>query len=295
MSGDAPQAAEVWTVKRILDWTTKYLKESGSETPRLDAEILLAHARGCPRIQLYVQYLEAMTDPQRAVMRELVRRRAQHEPVAYLVGHREFFGLDFQTNSAVLIPRPDTETLVLELIRIARVRANAHVLDLGTGSGCIAISTAKHLPDVSVTAIDISPEALAVARDNATRHAVADRIEFLEGDLFKPLSGSNRQFDVIASNPPYVAEGEMETLAADVRQHEPRLALAAGPRGLDVIERLIRDAGPYLRPEGWLLIEIAPEQKDDVSRQLQGQGFLDVEALRDAAGDDRVLRARKST
>lgn len=293
VSAETAPTGDVWTVARIIDWTTDHLKKSGSETPRLDAEILLAHARGCRRIQLYVQYHEALSDEQRKVMRDLVKRRAQHEPVAYLVGHREFFGLDFQTNSAVLIPRPETETLVLELIRLAQERPAPQLLDVGTGSGCIAIAAAKNLPASVVTAIDISSAALAVARANSERLAVAERVEFLEGDLFAPLVGSGRQFDVIASNPPYIPEGEMESLSDDVRLHEPRHALAAGPKGLDVIERLVRDAGTYLRPGGWLLIEIDPPQSAATCELLTGAGYREVGVLRDAAREDRVVKGRR--
>ena len=159
-----------WTVGKIIDWTTAHLRKHGSDSPRLEAEILLAHARRCPRIQLYVQYNELLTDDQRAVMRDLVRRRAQAEPVAYLVGRREFFALDFRVTPDVLIPRPETETLVLQLIAAVKSRPNPRILDVGTGSGCIAIAAAVNVPGALVTAIDISPRALDVARDNASRH-----------------------------------------------------------------------------------------------------------------------------
>ena len=294
VTGGIVPSGDVWTVARIIDWTTDHLKKSGSDTPRLDAEILLAHARGCRRIQLYVQYHEPLSDEQRAVMRDLVKRRAQHEPVAYLVGHREFFGLDFQTNSAVLIPRPETETLVLELIRLAQERPAPQLLDVGTGSGCIAIAAAKNLPASAVTAIDISPAALAVARDNAKRLEVADQIEFLEGDLFAPLLGLGRQFDIIASNPPYIPEAEMQTLSNDVRLHEPRQALAAGPQGLDVIARLVHDSGTYLRAGGWLLIEIDPPQSAVVCNMLTAAGYRDIGVLKDAAREERVVRGRRA-
>ena len=164
--------AEEWTVRRVLDWTTAHLKQHGSETPRLDAEILLAHARGCRRIELYTRFDEPLTDAQRAVMRDLAKRRAKSEPVAYLVGHREFFSLDLRVTPDVLIPRPDTETLVVELIDAARAVESPRILDLGTGSGCIAIAAAVNLPSARVTATDLSDAALAIARENAEKHAV---------------------------------------------------------------------------------------------------------------------------
>lgn len=290
------QAAEgAWTVGKIIDWTTGHLKKHGSESPRLEAEILLAHARGCPRIQLYVQYNELLTDDQRTVMRDLVKRRAQAEPVAYLVGHREFFALDFCVTPDVLIPRPETETLVLQLIAAAKSFPNARLLDIGTGSGCIAIAAAVNVPGASVTAVDISSRVLEVAKDNASRHAVAKRIRFLEGDLFAPLSSDDR-FDLIVSNPPYVADGEMETLPADIRRHEPALALKAGPQGLDVISRLIAEAPSRLAPGGSLLIEISPEQAPAVIGLFNASGKFEApRVIKDSGGLERVVLARRAS
>ena len=179
--------SDEWTVRRIIDWTTAHLKKHGSDTPRLETEILLAHARGCRRIELYTRFDEVLSEKERATMRDLVRRRAQSEPVAYLVGHREFFGLDFRVTPAVLIPRPDTETLVVELVDVAKPLAAPRILDIGTGSGCIAIAAAVNLPNAQITATDASEAALAVARENAANHKVVERIQFLSGDLFGPL------------------------------------------------------------------------------------------------------------
>lgn len=287
-------ADETWTVGKIIDWTTAHLRKHGSESPRLEAEILLAHARQCPRIQLYVQYNEPLTESQRAAMRDLVRRRAQAEPVAYLVGHREFFGLDFRVSPDVLIPRPETETLVLELIAAAKQVPNPQILDLGTGSGCIAIAAAVNLPAARVTAIDLSPQALAIARENAARHGVAERITFLEGDLFAPLAGDAR-FDVVASNPPYVADAEMETLPADVRLHEPPGALKAGKEGLDVITRLVRKAATHLAATGTLLIEIDPAQSGAVRTLFVETGaFESPRTIKDPSGNERVIVATRT-
>ncbi len=280
---------EAWTVGKIIDWTTAHLRKHGSDTPRLEAEILLAHARHCPRIQLYVQYNEPLSEEERGVMRDLVRRRAQSEPVAYLVGHREFFGLNFRVTPDVLIPRPETETLVLELITAAKQHPGARILDVGTGSGCIAVSAAVNVPDATVTAIDINPPALDVARENAARHGVAERIRFLEGDLFAPVKPAEL-FEVIVSNPPYVADGEMETLPADIRLHEPAIALRAGPQGLDVITRLIATASAHLTPGGMLLFEIAPEQAPAVHSLLErSRAFEPSRTIRDPFGTDRVI------
>lgn len=290
-----PSADAPWTVGRILDWTAQHLKKHGSESPRLEAEILLAHARKCPRIQLYVQYNEPLGDDERGVMRDLVKRRAASEPVAYLVGHREFFGLDFRVSPAVLVPRPETETLVLELVTAAKrhVSPTPRILDLCTGSGCIAVAAAVNLPNARFTAIDISASALELARENAARHGVSERIQFFEGDLFAPLP-AGEMFDFIVSNPPYVADAEMETLPPDVRLHEPQLALRAGPRGLDVIERLVAAAPDYLAPGGALLFEISPEQAATVTDLLHAAGsFARVAVIKDAAGKLRVAQARE--
>lgn len=309
MASSESNAGDVWTVRRILDWTTDHLRKQGSDTPRLDAEILLAHARGCPRIQLYVDYSEPLTDAERGVMRDLVRRRAQAEPVAYLVGKREFFGLDFRVTADVLIPRPETETLVLEVLTAARKRggesagdgeaargdaAPYRILELGTGSGCIAVSCAVHLPQAQVTAVDISPKALALARENAVRHGKGEAIRFLEGDLFAAL-GADERFDAIVSNPPYVASGEMATLPADVRLHEPHLALEAGPQGLDVVQRIIAGAPTHLVPGGALLLEISPEQAPAVVRLLaDAGGYEAARVVKDAGGLARVVATRWS-
>jgi release factor glutamine methyltransferase len=285
--------AEEWTVRRVLDWTTAHLKQHGSETPRLDAEILLAHARACRRIELYTRYDEPLTDIQRAVMRDLTQRRAKSEPVAYLVGHREFFSLDFRVTPDVLIPRPDTETLVVELLDAAKAVESPRILDLGTGSGCIAVAAAVNLRSERITATDVSEAALTIARQNAETHAVTDRIRFLHGDLFTPLP-DGEQFEVIASNAPYIAEGERETLQNDVRRYEPHAALFAGPTGTEILFRIIDGAAARLTPGGTLLLEVSPEQADAVRTRIEATGaYQDVRVVKDAAGLLRVVRARK--
>ncbi len=284
---------EVWTVKRILDWTTDYLARQGSAAPRLDSEILLAHARQCQRIELYTQYESRLTDGERAIMRDLVQRRAKAEPVAYLVGFREFFSLAFEVTPDVLIPRPETEMLVVNVLERAKGQTGLNVLDLGTGSGCIAVSIAANHPNMNVVAVDISPRALDVARRNSERHGVDDRIQFLEGDLFEPLT-SKRTFDFIVSNPPYVAEGDLGTLPEDVRLHEPHSALLAGGKGLDVLQRLIHQAPGFLNPSGWLLVEIASEQAQDVVSEFAATGFSGVECEKDLSGQIRCVRGRKT-
>ena len=279
-----------WTVRRILDWTIDHLRKNGSESPRLDAEILLAHARGCQRIELYTRYDEVMTDQQRAIMRDLVRRRAKAEPVAYLVGHREFFSLSFEVNSDVLIPRPETETLVLEAIEIANELKAARILEIGTGSGCIAVSIAKQCPGATIVTVDVSEAATSVARRNAQKHGVADRIEFRQGSVFDPI-GVDERFDMLVSNPPYVCSHEITELSADVRDHEPHLALDGGEDGLRYARTIIADGPAFLNPESVMLIEISPEQAGEVCECSQEVDDIDsCRALRDLSGTIRVMK-----
>lgn len=284
--------SDEWTVRRILDWTTAHLKKHGSDAPRLETEILLAHARGCRRIELYTRFDEVLSENERATMRDLVRRRAQSEPVAYLVGHREFFGLDFRVTPAVLIPRPDTETLVVELLDVAKPLAAPRILDLGTGSGCIAIAAAVNLPNAQIAATDASDAALAVARENAERHKVLDRVRFLSGDLFGALE-SNERFDIVASNPPYIAEHEKETLQNDVRKYEPHEALFSGPTGLEVLFRIVDQAHDHLNVGGSLMLEIAPEQAPAVVGRMEASGkYREIRVVKDLPGLARVVRAQ---
>jgi release factor glutamine methyltransferase len=283
---DAP-----WTVRRVLDWTIGYLKEHGSESARLDAEVLLAHARNCKRIQLYTDYDAVLPDDVRARMRELVKRRAAAEPVAYLVGHREFFSLDFEVTRDVLIPRPDTETLVVEALELLKPVAEPRVLEIGTGSGCIAVSLAVNRPEAQVIATDASPDALTAASRNVERHGVVEQIEFRKGDLFAPLK-EGEQFNLIVSNPPYVPTAEIDRLAADVREHEPRSALDGGTDGLDVIRRIVAGAAPYLAPGGWVVLECSPEQVTAVRELFGDAGFGEVHVRQDLAGRGRAVCAR---
>jgi release factor glutamine methyltransferase len=306
---------EPWTVGRLLQWTIEYLGNHGAENPRLDAEVLLAHARGTRRIDLYAAYGEVADEKTRAEFRELVRRRAAGTPVAYLVGHREFYSLEFEVTPDVLIPRPETEHLVVALLDHVKARgtrdrglgaggeavdspaptpqspAPLAIADVGTGSGIIAACAAKYLPQSRVTAIDISPAALAVAKRNAARHGVADRIEFVESDLFASVP-ADCQFDYVVSNPPYVTTAEMAELAKDVREHEPEVALNAGERGTDVIERLIEHAAKRLKRGGTMLIEVSPMIAAEVEQFIRHMPDLKPGlTIRDLAGHPRVVQA----
>lgn len=286
-----------WTVGRLLQWTADFLKKSGSSSSRLDAEVLLAEARGCQRIQLYTAFDEEPPEPIRSKFRELVKRRAAGEPVAYLVGRREFYSLAFEVTPDVLIPRPETEFVVIAVLdaikEIGPDNRPLHVADIGTGSGAIAVSVATHAPHCQITAIDVSPAAIAVAKQNATLHQVADRIEFVEGDLLAAVA-ADRRFDIIASNPPYVADHELSLMSPETREHEPRLALVAGPTGLEVITRLIDQAAERLNPLGRLIFEVSPMIESNARSILEKNGvFEEIKAIKDLAGLPRVLVARR--
>ncbi len=287
-----------WTVGKLLGWTADYLRQHGAENPRLDAEILLAEARACDRISLYMQFEEIPPDEQRARFRELVKQRAVGTPVAYLVGHREFFSLPFLVTPEVLIPRPETELLVIQLLDLAKALSPQdeplRVADVGTGSGIIAICAARHLSAAKVLALDISSAALRVARKNAQDLAVDSRIDFIAGDLLAPV-GDACKFHIIASNPPYVAAHEMGTLSRDVRDFEPHTALCAGERGTEVMEHLIPQAAVRLEPQGWLILEISPMIEQAVVELIARESSLQLgPRSKDLAGQPRVVTAQKT-
>jgi release factor glutamine methyltransferase len=288
--------SETWTIGRLLSWTADYLKQHGSDTPRLDAEVLLAAARGCQRIQLYTAFDEPADDKTRQTFRDWVRRRAEGMPVAYLVGYREFYSLRFRVTPEVLIPRPETELLVVRLLDLVKQRGSGDppptIADVGTGSGIIAVCAARHLADARVTAIDISAAAIDVARQNAADHGVADRIEWIVGDLLAAVS--DRRFDFIVSNPPYVSVAEFAELPATVRDFEPRQALLAGERGTEVIERLVPQAAERLAPGGWLLLEISPMIERAAVELLAAQPTLEPSpTIKDLSSLPRIVQAKK--
>jgi release factor glutamine methyltransferase len=285
-------SSEIWTLGRLLDWTTQYLKEKKAETPRLDAEVLLAHVAGCSRIQLYMRFDEPASDAVRGKYRELVKQRNEGCPVAYLVGYKEFYSLRFAVTPSVLIPRPETEILVMEAIRLAKPMTAPKILDIGTGSGAIAIALAKHLPSAKLTATDLSPEALAVARQNAHALSLADRLRFLNGNLFEPVPADER-FDLIVSNPPYIGDEEWDALPASVAKFEPKLALDGGAAGLEVIKKLLVEARAKLNPNGYLLIEIGAGQASAVTELFMAEpGWRTISVMPDHAGLPRVVRAQ---
>tara|TARA_R110002072_G_C7978996_1_gene536087 strand:+ start:103471 stop:104376 length:906 start_codon:yes stop_codon:yes gene_type:complete len=292
-TSESANTPEVWTVKKVLDWTIGHLKQHGCESARLDAEILLAHSRNCRRIQLYTEYDAPLTPEERATMRDLVRRRAAHEPVAYLVGFREFFGVEFDVEPGVLIPRPDTETLVLAALEAAKGLPSPRILDVCTGTACVPVAIAQNCAAAVLTAIELDNQAHQIARRNIEKHGLTDRITLLRGDLFSPLA-SDTSFDVITANPPYVTNEEMNTLPPDIRLHEPELALRGGVDGLDLMRRLIPEAAARLTGAGTLLLEIGSQQGDDVCRLFATTNqYEPAQVVKDLGGCTRVVWAKK--
>jgi release factor glutamine methyltransferase len=287
----ATAAPVVWTIRELLSWTTNYLSQKGIDSPRLDAQVLLAHVLKVPRIELIARSTDEPTAAERTAFRELVRRRVEGWPVAYLTGTKEFYLLSFRVSPAVLIPRPDTETLVLEAVSRAKAKPAARVLELGTGSGCIAVAIASGAPQAKVTAVDLSPDAAELARANASQLGVGERVRVVVGDLFSPVQ-NEAPFDLIVSNPPYIATAEIETLSADVKDHEPRLALDGGPDGLNFYRRIATAAGDRLAPGGTLLLEFGDGQAPAVTDLLTRAGWT-ATTKKDAAGRMRVAIATR--
>jgi release factor glutamine methyltransferase len=286
-------ATELWTIARLLDWTTRYLSGKEFETPRLDAEVLLSHALGCKRLELYTRHEDEPSEEQRAKFKDLVQQRVKGCPVAYLVGRKEFFSLEFEVSRDVLIPRPDTETVVDECLRLAKGMTAPAILDVGTGSGCLAAAVAKYHKTALATAVDVSAAALAVASRNAARHGVADRIRFLEGDLYAMLAPDER-FDFILSNPPYIPHGDIPALPVGVRDFEPHTALDGGPDGYAVFDRLIAGAPERLKPGAYLIVEIGSAQEEPARQRIEALGAFDLgKTIFDGSGHPRVLRAKR--
>jgi release factor glutamine methyltransferase len=276
--------SEIWTVLKVLQWTQGRFTERGLDTPRLDAEVLLAHVLGKDRVGLYTHFDQPLKPEELTAYRDLIKRRLANEPVAYLVGQREFRSLTLHVDARVLVPRPDTETLVEVALSLLPPGA-ARVVDVGTGSGAIALAlkAARSLDDVH--AVDRSDDALAVARDNGTRLSL--EVTWHSGDLLAPVRAL-APFDLIVSNPPYIATAELPSLQAEV-QREPRSALDGGPDGLLVIRRLITDSVPLLGPGGALALEVGDTQSAAVSSLLAAAKFTNITTTQDLAGIPRVV------
>jgi release factor glutamine methyltransferase len=274
-----------WTRMELVRWTADFFRQHGVPQARLDAELLLAHTLGATRMDLYLAFDQPLGEEERARYRELVRRRAKERvPVAYLTGQREFWSLAFKVTPDVLIPRPETETLV----RVALDLKPRRVLELGVGSGCVSAALARELPNVEIVGVDVSPSALELARENFAALGVLERIELVLADGIGDVAGG---FDLVLSNPPYVASAELATLAPEVR-HEPVLALDGGVDGLDLVRRLCLEAPARLERPGALALEVGAGQSGEVSELLRRSGAVGVETFKDLAGIPRVVLGR---
>ncbi len=277
-----------WTIRKLVVWTTAYFYEKGIEQPRLEAEVLLAHVLGHDRVYIYTNYDAPTRQDERNVFRQYIKRRVSGEPLAYITGSREFMSLNFRVSPAVLIPRPDTEVLVEAVIDRARNQEGIRILDVGTGSGAIAVSLAYYLPQAQLYATDISQDALDIARCNANKHRVT--VNFYQGDLLEPLHNHD-PFDYIVANLPYVTKEEYMQLDDGVRNFEPRQALLAPEDGLDIYRRLLLQAPKHLNPQGCLVFEIGSGQGKAACEMCAE--MYQVELLPDLGGRDRVIIARK--
>lgn len=280
--------SETWTVLKVLQWTTGYLQQAGVENGRLDGELLLAAALGLDRVGLYLNYDRPMAPAELEYFRGFVKRRARREPLQYILGTTEFWSLPFRVSPDVLIPRADTEILVEEALK--RAGGASTILDVGTGSGAIAVAMAHELPESQVVAVDCSPQALAVARDNAVLNGVDGRISFQEGDLFDLKSA---EYDLILSNPPYIPAADIPALMPEVRDHEPRSALVGGDDGLEAYRALARQAPALLKARGWLLVEVGIGQAEEVAALLKAAALTDISVRADYAGIPRVVGGQK--
>jgi release factor glutamine methyltransferase len=282
---------ETWTIRRVLRWTAEDFEARGLDSARLDAELLVAHALDLERVSLYLDMDRPLSAAELADIRALVKRRRMREPVAYILGHRDFYGRTFEVSPAVLVPRPDTETLVERALGRLGEAPVERVLDLCTGSGIIAVTLAAECPELQVDGTDASEEALEVARRNAERHGVADRVRWMQGDLFDAVPEGQR-YGLVTANPPYVAEADLDRLAPEITEWEPRLALAAGPDGLDVLRRMAAGLGRVLTPGGTVLVELGQGQAGAVSAAFESHGVTPVGVHRDLGGIERVIEAR---
>lgn len=284
----AMPATETWTVRRLIEWTTSFLDRKGIDSPRLSAEMLLGHVLSLRRIQLYTDHDRPLATDELTEFRDLVKRAGEHEPIQYLVGKAYFFNLELDVEPGVLIPRPDTETLVEEAIAHLKPVESPTVLDLCTGTGSVALAIAMQISTARVVAVDIADEAVALARRNVEKHGLGDRVEVVAGDLFAPVAGCT--FDAVVANPPYIATDQLVGLDRNVRDHEPMLALDGGPDGLDPHRRILAEADSFLEPGGLLALEIAFDQGENALALAQGfPSFTDRQIVRDLARRPRVL------
>src|SRR6186713_1149300 len=282
-------AEAAWSVARVLRWAADDLKKRGGDSPRLDAELLLCRALELDRVQLIVQHERPLSDEELAAFKALFVRRRAREPIAYILGAREFYGFEVRVDRRVLVPRPDSEVLVeVALERTGERDMYGRALDLCTGSGCIALAFGLRRRTWKVTGTDLSEDALALARTNATRLGVARNVRFVRGDLFHAVP-ARRRFELIVSNPPYIPSAEIAELMPEVRAFEPRLALDGGADGYQVLRRLVAEAPAHLTAGGVLACELGAGQSDRVAELFEQAGFTDVQRAQDLGGHERVV------
>lgn len=288
---------EAWTIQKLLNWVNRYLENKGVDSPRLSAELLLSYVLGLKRIELYTQFDKPVDKTQLDKLHDLVKRAGEHEPIAYLTGKSEFYSLEFDITKDCLIPRPETELLVERAIEFLRTRNGEQlVCDLCTGCGCIAVAIAKNFPNAKITATDISDAALAAAERNVEKHLLTEHIRLLQGDLYEPVIPEldRCKFDLIVSNPPYIASPEYKTLDRNVRQYEPKIALDAGADGLDIYRRIIQKAQDFLKDDSLMILEIGYKQGPQVKQLLEETSFFSmVTVQKDYHDNDRIVLARK--
>jgi release factor glutamine methyltransferase len=290
-TAESPAKAEPWSIQRVLRWAAEDFGKRGNPSPRLDAELLLAHALRTDRIRLVIESERYLDEAELGRVRELIRRRRNGEPIAYILGQREFYGLPFVVDARALVPRPDTEPLVEVALERTRERfMYGRALDLCTGTGCVALAFAKARPTWRVSATDISSDTAALAWENTRRLGAASSVRVLVGDLFAPVAGE--RFELIVGNPPYIPHGDIAGLERDVRAFEPHLALDGGADGLDVVRKIVSHAHAHLVPGGLLALEIGFDQADAVAQLFQSAGFSEVQRRRDYGNRERVISGR---
>lgn len=286
------ETKSVWTIMKILNWTKQYFADKGVENPRLDAEILLCAVLKCERINLYIDFERPLDESELAQFKQMVIRRAQGEPLAYILGEKAFMRNTFKVNKYTLVPRPETELLVEHLVRICeQINQEAKILDIGTGSGAIIVSLLDYLPQAKGVGVDISAGALKVAKENAVNIGVSSRAAFLHSDLFTAIP-DEKKFDIIVSNPPYIPAKDISSLAKDV-QNEPHSALDGGEDGLDFYRKITAEASLHMAEDGLLAFEIGINQSEAVSGLCRENGFTAVAVGKDYAGIDRMVFAAK--
>ncbi len=294
---------DIWTIFKSLSWAETYLNKFKTPNAKIDAEYLLSNILKCKRQELYLNPEKQLTNQEINTFKGFIQKRSKREPIQYIIGEEEFRGFIFKVTRNVLIPRPETELLVEEAVSIVKdkeARGMGHgswtIVDLCTGSGCIAVSIAKEIDNCKVYATDISEKVLIIAKENAKRHTVEDRITFLQGSLFEPLKdkGLEGKIDIMLSNPPYVSKKDMEKLQPEVKEYEPHLALYAGEDGLDSYRTIIPQALPYLKKGGYLILEIGYGQAEGVKELFaQYPAYDKIEIINDLSGIERVMKARK--